>query len=335
MGKKNHNRQLPFLILRYLNEEASVENPVTQTQIAEDISNEWGVPLNRKTVNRYFKMFREELGYKIGSSSKGYWLINEFSDYELRLLSDAVLSSKYISSEESREITRKLAGVASREYKDRYNNIIIMSEDEKNTSSLLFTKLDTINDAINNHTNISFEYTSWYRDDAKRRARSGKQSKTPVCIVYMDQRYSMVSGFLDESYQLHTEYFALDKMSYVKKECMEQKRLRVTLTDNDRMMIWDIAALKEPLDISKTYIRVAATEIIMHSMESHFGKEILKSEYKGFNDTKFVYDVSIKTEENAFMQFLRENMSELKLISPPALVGQFKKELQSALDMYT
>ena len=57
MGKKNHNRQLPFLILRYLNEEASVENPVTQTQIAEDISNEWGVPLNRKTVNRYFKIF--------------------------------------------------------------------------------------------------------------------------------------------------------------------------------------------------------------------------------------------------------------------------------------
>ena len=73
----------------------------------------------------------------------------------------------------------------------------------------------------------------------------------------------------------------------------------------------------------------------MHSMESHFGKEILKREYKGFNDTKFVFDVSIKTEETAFMQFLRENMSELKLISPPALVGQFKKELQSALDMYT
>ena len=46
MGKKNHNRQLPFLILRYLNEEASIENPVTQTQIAEDISNEWGMPLN-------------------------------------------------------------------------------------------------------------------------------------------------------------------------------------------------------------------------------------------------------------------------------------------------
>lgn len=334
MSEKNHNRQLPFLILRYLTEEASSENPVTQTQIAEDISREWGVSLNRKTVNRYFKMFKEELGYRIGSSSKGYWLINELSDYEIRLLSDAVMSSKYISSAESKEIIHKLANIASREYRKKYDNIVVMSDDEKCTSSLLFTKLDIINSSINNHTNISFEYTSWYRNDEMRKARSGHQKKTPVCIVYMDQRYYMVTGYLDDEFQIHTEYFALDKMSSVTEESPDNRKRQLELTDDDRCKIKEIASFKEPSDINKKHIRVMATEIVMHTLESHFGKRIIKREYDESAENVLKYDVYLESEETAFMRFLKENMNELKLVSPPALVEKFKKDLQAALNLY-
>ena len=334
MSEKNHNRQLPFLILRYLTEEASSENPVTQTRIAEDISREWGVSLNRKTVNRYFKMFKEELGYKIGSSRKGYWLINELSDYEIRLLSDAVMSSKYISSAESKEIIHKLANIASKEYRKKYDNIVVMSDDEKCTSSLLFTKLDIINTAINNHTNISFEYTSWYRNEDKRKARSGHQNKTPVCIVYMDQRYYMVTGYLDDEFQIHTEYFALDKMSSVTEESPDNRKRQLELTDDDRCKIKEIASFKEPSDINKKHIRVMATEIVMHTLESHFGKRIIKREYDESAENVLKYDVYLESEETAFMRFLKENMNELKLVSPPALVEKFKKDLQAALNLY-
>ena len=334
MSEKNHNRQLPFLILRYLTEEASSENPVTQTRIAEDISREWGVSLNRKTVNRYFKMFKEELGYRIGSSSKGYWLINELSDYEIRLLSDAVMSSKYISSAESKEIIYKLANIASKEYRKKYDNIVVMSDDEKCTSSLLFTKLDIINTAINNHTNISFDYISWYRNEEKRKARSGHQKKTPVCIVYMDQRYYMVTGYLDDEFQIHTEYFALDKMSSVTEESPDNRKRQLELTDDDRYKIKEIASFKEPSDIDKKHIRVMATEIVMHTLESHFGKKIIKREYDESAENGFKYDVYLESEEAVFMQFLKENMNELKIVSPPALVRKFKKDLQAALDLY-
>ena len=334
MSEKNHNRQLPFLILRYLTEEASSENPVTQTKIAEDISKEWGVPLNRKTVNRYFKMFIEDLGYKIGSSSRGYWLINEFSDYEVRLLSDAVMSSKYISSEESKEIIHKLANLASKEYRNKYDNIVVMSDDEKCISSSLFTKLEIINTAIINLTNISFEYTSWYRNEDKRKERSGHQNKTPVCIIYMDQRYYMVTGYNDEEFQIHTEYFALDKMSSVKKENPDNRIRTLELTDDNRHKIKEISSLKEPSDINKKHIRVLATEIVMHTLESHFGKRIIKREYDESAENGFKYDVYLESEETVFMQFLKENMNELKIVSPPALVNEFKKNLQVALDMY-
>ena len=312
MSEKNHNRQLPFLILRYLTEEASSENPVTQTRIAEDISREWGVSLNRKTVNRYFKMFKEELGYKIGSSRKGYWLINELSDYEIRLLSDAVMSSKYISSAESKEIIHKLANIASKEYRKKYDNIVVMSDDEKCTSSLLFTKLDIINSSINNHTNISFEYTSWYRNEEMRKARSGHQKKTPVCIVYMDQRYYMVTGYLDDEFQIHTEYFALDKMSSVTEESPDNRKRQLELTDDDRCKIKEIASFKEPSDINKKHIRVMATEIVMHTLESHFGKRIIKREYDESAENVLKYDVYLVSEETAFMRFLKENFYSLK-----------------------
>lgn len=326
-------KEIPLYILKYLYENAGPDKPASQGKIAEEIERIWGIEIDRKTVNRHMGAMKDEnLGLEFEKNAGGYWLSHRFKDQELRLLSDAIMSSKYISAEESKEIIEKLSSLASANYVDSFSNILIMDDSRKNMSSLLFSKLDCIDRAIKEEKEISFTYTSWYRDEVIRAERSGEQVKTPVCIIYMDQRYYMVTGYTDDEYRLHTEYYAVDKMDSPSVADREGKNGCVRVTDIDLDNIKDVASRKLPADIEKKNIKVMATDIIIHSLETNFGRDVIKKE---INDGgRYMYTVALKATEPEFMEFLKENMNELKLIAPGEMVEKFKADVLRALKEY-
>ena len=88
-------------ILQILEKYSDSEHPLTQKEIAKYLEDDYGITIERKAVSRNLTLLKDA-GYEIGTAKReGFYLdetTREFTDSELRLLIDGVLSSKYIST---------------------------------------------------------------------------------------------------------------------------------------------------------------------------------------------------------------------------------------------
>ena len=94
-------------ILQILEKYSDSEHPLTQKEIAKYLEDDYGITIERKAVSRNLTLLKDA-GYEIGTAKReGFYLdetTREFTDSELRLLIDGVLSSKYIPARYSKEI---------------------------------------------------------------------------------------------------------------------------------------------------------------------------------------------------------------------------------------
>ena len=113
--QKNTKKYLIVLILRILESKTDVEHPITQTQIAKEISEIY--PCDRKTVGRNIQ-FLQKLNYPIVKTTKGFYMDNMvFSVSDMQFVEQAVLASKLKSDEEKAELLKKLLSLMTHKYK--------------------------------------------------------------------------------------------------------------------------------------------------------------------------------------------------------------------------
>lgn len=113
--QKNTKKYLIVLVLRILESKTDVEHPITQTQIAKEISEIY--PCDRKTVGRNIQ-FLQKLNYPIVKTTKGFYMDNMvFSVSDMQFVEQAVLASKLKSDEEKAELLKKLLSLMTHKYK--------------------------------------------------------------------------------------------------------------------------------------------------------------------------------------------------------------------------
>lgn len=111
---KNTKKYLIVLILRILESNTDAEHPITQTQIAKDISELY--PCDRKTVGRNIQ-FLQKLNYPIIKTSKGFYMNNMvFSVSDVQFVESAILTSNIKSDTEKTELIKKLKFFMTRKY---------------------------------------------------------------------------------------------------------------------------------------------------------------------------------------------------------------------------
>ncbi len=114
-AQKNTKKYLIVLVLRILESKTDAEHPITQTQIAREISELY--PCDRKTVGRNIQ-FLQKLNYPIVKTSKGFYMDNMvFSVSDRQFVETAILASDLRSNEEKAELLKKLSSLMSHKYK--------------------------------------------------------------------------------------------------------------------------------------------------------------------------------------------------------------------------
>ena len=105
-SQKNTKKYLIVLILRILESKTDAEHPITQTQIAKEISELY--PCDRKTVCRNIK-FLKEMGYPIVKTTKGFYMDKKtFSKDEIDFVKQAITLSDGKSDEEKATLLEKV-----------------------------------------------------------------------------------------------------------------------------------------------------------------------------------------------------------------------------------
>lgn len=108
-------KQLILLVLNELTVNSSEIEPLTQTQIAENISGKQ-FTCDRKTVCRNIK-FLQDMGYPIKKSRRGFYFNREISAGDIDFVKEAILSANGRNEEEKEELALKVARILTKQYR--------------------------------------------------------------------------------------------------------------------------------------------------------------------------------------------------------------------------
>ncbi len=163
---KSDNQKIKILyILDYLETNSHEKNPVKASTLISMLKNQYSISCDRKTVYSDIAAL-QDYGIDIISipgKNGGYYIGSprNFQLSELKLLIDAVLSSRYLTEKKSQQLIEKLCRQCNEYDADLLRRNIYVSGRVKSMNESILYNVDAIQDAISHGKQISFRYFDW------------------------------------------------------------------------------------------------------------------------------------------------------------------------------
>ena len=164
MPKSDNQKLKIFYILDYLQRNSHEEHPVRASDIIAMLDRQHNISCDRKTVYSDVAAL-QEYGVDIVSlpgKNGGYYIASRNFDLpELKLLIDAVQSSRYLTEKKSRELIEKLLTQCNEQDAKLMKRNVLVSGRVKSMNETIYYSVDTIQEAITQNKQISFRYFDW------------------------------------------------------------------------------------------------------------------------------------------------------------------------------
>ena len=189
-----------LLVQKLLYENTDEQHPLTTFEILEYLQDK-GIVTNRKTLKGDIDLMVESGMDIITVQSKPnryFWGAREFEKAELKLLVDAVSSSRFITQRKSRIIAKKIMSLSSINGREELKrNIYAAGRIKADNESFLYI-VDAVNEAITRKRKISFQYTDYTPKKKKILKNDGEvYTLSPYALFWNDDYYYAV-GYSDK-----------------------------------------------------------------------------------------------------------------------------------------
>ncbi len=216
MGGINQKLKLMYLA-KILNEKTDENNTLTFAEIKDELLKH-EVEIERKTFYDDIRLLRE-FGMDIESTrgkSFGYYVSSrKFEPAELKILVDAVQSSKFISEKKSSELITKLGSLVSEAQAKQLKRKLYITNSAK-TEKNTYYNIDAIHTAIYENKQLSFRYYEWSQNNAKAQKSVKKNGEkyviSPFALIWNDENYYVVAYYAERD---DISHFRVDKMGDV------------------------------------------------------------------------------------------------------------------------
>ena len=229
MPKSPNQKMKPLLLQRILLERTDEDHGLTVPELIALLEEE-GVAAERKSVYSDLQTLADfglDIVKRKESGKVVYYVgARTFELPELKLLVDAVQSSRFITHKKSNQLIQKVEGFASRYQAQQLQRQVFVANRVKTMNESIYINVDKIYEAIAANRCITYRYLDWaFRDGAaggyeKQFRRQGKTYRvSPWSLCWADERYYMI-GFDSEAGLI--KHYRVDKM------------LGIALTDEPR-----------------------------------------------------------------------------------------------------
>ena len=184
-------------LLEILWKETDPEHMLNANDLIDKLAEQHGMVCSRKTI--YSDISRlTEFGIdirQIKGSNPGYYIgERSFELAELKLLVDAVQSSKFITADKTASFIKKLEGLTSEHDAKYLNRQIYIYNRAKTVNETIYTNVDVIHQAISDNLQISFRYCEWTLKKVLTPKKNGAiYTVSPWALVWDDENYYMVA----------------------------------------------------------------------------------------------------------------------------------------------
>ena len=190
-GQKSKLLVLYQLLLKKGDEEAPISTP----ELIEALERE-GIPAERKSIYTDMEALREfGLDVQLCRGRGGGWFVGEreFQLPELKLLVDAVQSSRFISRKKSEALIRKLSALTSEHQAKQLRRQVYVDRRVKTDNESVYYAIDCLHTAIAAGRAVTFQYFDYGVGKEKVFRREGKRyTASPYGLIWSDENYYLV-----------------------------------------------------------------------------------------------------------------------------------------------
>lgn len=210
----NNAKLRPLYLAKLLYERTDEDNFLTTAQLAQILSDEYDIPAHRQTIKADIELL-EQFGMDIQetkSTQNRYNLVSRrFEIAELKLLIDAVQSSKFITKEKSEQMVAKIVTLAGRHKAEELRRNLSVEGRTKSANRQELLIVDAINEAINAGRKIAFQYFTYNASKEKRLRHGGENYVFSPYYLIWNGDYYYVLGFSDKHGKVGS--FRVDRIS--------------------------------------------------------------------------------------------------------------------------
>ena len=171
MPKSDNQKLKIFYILDYLQRNSHQNHPVRASELIAMLANQHNISCDRKTVYSDIAAL-QDYGVDIVSTpgkNGGYYIASRnFELPELKLLIDAVQSSRFLTEKKSRELIEKLCNQCSVHDARLMRRDVLVSGRVKSMNETIYYNVDSIQEAISLNRAITFRYFDWGIDGQRK-----------------------------------------------------------------------------------------------------------------------------------------------------------------------
>ena len=325
---ENQKLKLAYLT-RIMLEKTDEDHALTLAQIIAELEAR-GVTAERKSLYTDFadmtdkhgvEIIKEQIGrdtfYHVGS--------RDFELAEVKLLIDAIQSSKFITEKKSRDLIKKLKTFVSEHQAKQLDRQVYVQGRAKTMNESIYYNVDDLHKAIGENKKISFKYYRWNVDKKLEERNHGIVfTVSPWALTWDDENYYLVAF---DDYDQKIKHYRVDKMKQI--ELLEEKR-----DGKEEFKGFDMAAYSKMnfgmYSGRKEKVKIEFNNYMVGVFIDRFGKDISIVPIDDKNSYTHV-DVAISPQFFAWILSLGD---EVKITGPEKIVEEMKEYVQEFLDRY-
>ena len=301
-------------LLRFLYQQTDEAHAVTVSEMIEYLKSK-GIPSVRQTVYTDLEAL-DSAGIdivQIKSTQNRYFIGSRIFEYpELKMLVDAVASSKVISAKKSQALIQKL-GQLSIQQAEQLQRLASLSSRVKPHNEKVYYIIDSIQTAILDQHQISFQYYEYTPEKKKILKHDGyRYILDPYALEWKNDHYYLI-GYSHKHKGI--AHFRVDRLTSV--EPLDSKF--------QPMPDFDVAAYTNKMvDMFAAehaeQVKLLCSNELMRVIIDHYGEDI---EISPYDDTHFTVIIEVNPS-GTFYGWVFKFMGKIRILSPQSCVDKMQ-----------
>lgn len=326
---KGINQKLKLVrLMQIMLEQTDDKHSLTMKQILTELQR-YGITAERKSIYTDIEQLRvygiDIIGEKRNKTYYYHVGEREFELAELKLLVDAVQSSKFITEKKSKKLIKKLEGFLSKYEAKKLQRQVFVSGRIKTMNESIYCNVDMIHEAIASNVKIKFQYYKWdVNKNIVLRHDGAYYYISPWGLLWEDENYYLI-GY--DSAAGIIKHYRVDKM--LSLELTQDKR-----KGREHFREYDMAIYTKKhfgmFDGKEERVKIEFENYFAGVVIDRFGKDVIM---RKSDDEHFIVNVDVAVSEQ-FLGWLFALGSGAKIVGPENVVERMREQIKKESIMY-
>ena len=317
-----------YRLAQIMQEQTDEDHYITMPEIKEELA-KYDVTADRKSIYtdlRDLSVLGVEVEGEPVVNRYHYHVVNRaFELPELRLLVDAIQSSRFITEKKTNALIKKLEMLVSKYDAQKLQRQVYVSGRIKTMNESIYYTVDTIHNAISENKKIKFQYYQWnVKKEMELRHNGAWYHISPWGLSWDDENYYLIAYDSNEGIIKH---FRVDKMLYIKSNGKGRE-------GRQAFKSFDMAAYARKMfgmyGGKEEWVRIECDNSFAGVMIDRFGKDVSMIR---LDDKRFVVNAEVAVSRQ-FLAWIIGLGEGVTLAGPQNVVEMMNAEIDRLIKQY-